>query len=274
MPLWLIAVWMWFVVSLTAADYSIENPHPDNTRSADGRWTVHDMDRPWPEKATPNPQDALDDLAKAPTDSVILFDGEDLSAWHVPDFWRINEGVLSIHPSESNLASKENFGSIRLHLEWKTPADGKKKGQNRGNSGVFLMGQYEVQILDTYENRTYADGMAAALYGLKPPDVNPLRPAGEWQFYDIWFQRPIFDENGALVSPARVTVMVNGVLVHDQVPYAGPTSHRKRRPYQAHPDELPLKLQYHSERVSFRNIWLQRLDDGAVFDGVSTAIQQ
>lgn len=274
MPQPLIVAMLLLAIGLNAADYSIENPHPDNTRTPDGRWSVHDMNRPWPEKAMPAPQDALRDLAEAPTDAVILFGGEDLSAWHVPDFWRIDEGVLSIHPGESNLVSKEKFGSMRLHLEWKTPANARKTGQNRGNSGVFLMAQYEVQILDTFENRTYADGMAAALYGLKPPDVNALRPAGEWQSYDIWFQRPIFGEDGALVSPARVTVMVNGVVVHDQEPYAGPTSHRKRRPYQAHPDELPLKLQYHSERVSFRNVWVERLPDDAVFDEVPPAIQK
>ncbi|TVP81443.1 MAG: DUF1080 domain-containing protein [Puniceicoccaceae bacterium] len=224
--------------------YSIFNPHPDDTKTPDGAWALHDMERPWPERAKPKAPDALRDLAEAPADAIILFDGKDLSAWQVPELWVVEDGIIQIRPGQLNLSSKQDFGSIRLHLEWQTPADSRRTAQDRGNSGVFLMSTYEVQILDSYDNPTYADGMAAALYGHKPPAFDALRPPGEWQYYDIWFRRPTFDTDGAMKTPATVTVLVNGILVHDNEPFPGPASHRKRRPYRAHADALPLTLQY------------------------------
>ena len=251
--------------SALSSEYSVFNQHPDPTRTADGAWEMHDANRPWPPSATPKPWTELEQQAKPPAGAQILFDGSSLDAWNPPQPWILDNGVLHVRPVNPSLATKQSFGSCRLHLEWKTPpGNSKKTGQDRGNSGVFLMSNYEIQILDTYENKTYADGMAAALYGVKPPDANALRPAGEWQSYDIWFKRPLFDDSGKMTSPACVTVLVNGVLVQNNIPFDGPSAHKKRRPYQKHAVALPLMLQNHNEFVEFRNIWIQPLPDDAV----------
>jgi hypothetical protein len=251
--------------SALASDDSVFNQHPDFTRTADGAWKVHDMTRPWPSLATPKPWAELEPETKPPSGARILFDGTNLDAWNVPQPWILEQGVLQVRPVNTSLSSKDSFGSCHLHLEWRTPTEStKKSGQDRGNSGVFLMSNYEIQILDTHENKTYADGMAAALYGVKPPDFNVLRPTGEWQSYHIWFKRPVFDDSGKMTSPACVTVMVNGVIVQKNVPFDGPSSHKKRRPYQKHADALPLMLQNHNEVVEFRNIWIQSLPDDQV----------
>jgi hypothetical protein len=251
--------------SALALDYSVFNQHPDVTRIADGAWQVHDMSRPWPASATPKPWAELEQGTKPPPGARILFDGSTLDAWDVPQPWVIQQSVLQVRPVNTSLSSKDSFGSCHLHLEWRTPPESaKKSGQDKGNSGVFLMSTYEIQVLDTYENKTYADGMAASLYGVKPPDFNALRPTGEWQCYDIWFKRPAFDDSGKMTSPACVTVMVNGVIVQKNVPFDGPSSHKKRRAYQKHADARPLMLQNHNEVVEFRNIWIQPLPDDAV----------
>lgn len=251
--------------SALASDDSVFNQHPDVTRIADGTWQVHDMSRPWPPSATPKPWAELEQGTKPPSGARILFDGSTLDAWDVPQPWVIQQSVLQVRPVNTSLSSKDSFGSCHLHLEWRTPPEStKKSGQDRGNSGVFLMSTYEIQVLVTYENKTYPDGMAAALYGVKPPDFNALRPTGEWQCYDIWFKRPVFDDSGKMTSPACVTVMVNGVIVQKNVPFDGPSSHKKRRPYQKHADARPLMLQNHNEVVEFRNIWIQPLPDDAV----------
>jgi len=251
--------------SALTSDYSVFNQHPDVTRIADGAWQVHDMSRPWPPSSTPKPWAELEQGAKPPSGARILFDGSNLDAWDVPQPWILQQSVLQVRPVNTSLSSKDSFGSCHLHLEWRTPPESaKKSGQDRGNSGVFLMSTYEIQVLDTYENKTYPDGMAASLYGVKPPDVNALRPTGEWQCYDIWFKRPVFDDSGKMTSPACVTVMVNGVIVQKNVPFDGPSSHKKRRLYQKHSDTRPLTLQNHNEVVEFRNIWIQPLPDDAV----------
>jgi len=255
--------------SAFASDYSVFNQHPDTTLIADGAWKVHDMSRPWPPSATPKPWAELEQGTKPPPGARILFDGSNLDAWDVPQPWSINQSVLQVRPVNTSLSSKDPFGSCHLHLEWRTPPEStKKSGQDKGNSGVFLMSTYEIQVLDTYENKTYPDGMAAAVYGVKPPDVNALRPTGEWQCYDIWFKRPIFDATGEMTSPACVTVSVNGVLVQNNVPFDGPSSHKKRRPYEKHADARPLIFQNHNEVVEFRNIWIQPLPDDAVLSPV------
>lgn len=248
-----------------AVEYSVFHPHPDATRTADGAWAIHDLSRPWPPAAKPIPWPELAAEARPPQGANILLDGSSLDAWNIPQPWILKDGILQVRPVNSSLITKESFGSCHLHLEWKTPPGHPEKiGQNRGNSGVFLMSTYEIQVLDTHENKTYADGMAAALYGVKPPDANALRPAGEWQSYDIWFKRPIFDATGEMTSPACVTVSVNGVLVQNNVSFDGPSSHKKRIPYQSHSDALPLLLQNHNDTVEFRNIWIQPLPDDQV----------
>ena len=157
--------------------------------------------------------------------------------------------------------TRRGFGDVQLHIEWATPAPPAGEGQERGNSGVFLMGLYEIQVLDSHEDTTYADGQAAAMYGQVPPLANASRPPGVWQSYDIVFHRPRFAADGSVATPARVTVLHNGVLVQDNVMLSGPTAHQRRPPYAAHPDQLPIHLQDHGSPVRYRDIWIRELSD-------------
>jgi hypothetical protein len=171
----------------------------------------------------------------------------------------VRDGYVEVVPGSGSLRTRQAFGDVQLHLEWRAPADAAGRGQGRGNSGVFLMGRYEVQILDSHENPTYPDGQAAALYGQYPPLANASRPPGAWQTYDIVFRRPHFDDAGAVVRPATVTVYHNGVLVQDRVALTGPTAHEARPPYEPHASRLPLLLQEHGDAVRFRNVWIREL---------------
>lgn len=221
-------------------------------------WPVHDATRPLPPVVEPA-NAPLE--APPPEGAIVLFDGTDLRAW-LPSTWTVADGAVEIKPGGGPLVSREAFGSCRLHIEWRAPSPPEAaEGQKRGNSGVFLMGRYEVQILDAHQNPTYADGTAGAIYGQHPPAASPVKPPGEWQVYEIEFRRPVFDASGALVRPARITLDWNGVRVHDGVELTGPTGHKSRPPYKSHPDALPLVLQDHSDAVSFRNIWLVPLDE-------------
>jgi hypothetical protein len=220
-------------------------------------WPVHSMARPLPPVVTPglggNP----------PSDAIVLFDGSGLSHWEMgrgdPVKWKIVDGVLEVVKGTGTLKTRRSFGDCQLHVEWSAPGEVAGKGQGRGNSGVFLMGIYEVQVLDSYDNTTYADGQASAVYGQFPPLVNACRPPGEWQSYDIIFHGPRFDESGKLVRPARMTVLHNGVLVQDNVALTGPTEYKARPPYEAHPEKLPLTLQDHGNPVRYRNIWIRNI---------------
>lgn len=225
-------------------------------------WDVHSMERPNPPQITPP-----DDYSPVPppSDATVLFGGEDLSAWETPDGepapWNVENGYFEVVPGTGYIQTKEEFGDVQLHVEWRAPSPPDGEGQDRGNSGVFFMGtRYEVQVLDTYDNDTYADGQAAALYGQYPPRVNATRPPGEWQTYDIIFDRPHFDEDGNLTEAAQLTVFHNGVMVHHDRTLTGPTAHKARPPYEAHPSALPISLQDHDHPVRFRNIWLRELE--------------
>jgi hypothetical protein len=226
-------------------------------------WPVHSTERPQPPVVTPGVGAGP---VRPPSDAVVLFDGRDLSKWRhddgTPARWRVAEGYMEVAPRTGNIHTAQSFGDVQLHLEFATPLPARGEGQERGNSGLFLMGRYEVQVLDSYRNTTYPDGQAAAVYGQHPPLVNASRPPGEWQAYDIVFRRPRFDARGKLVRPARVTVVHNGVLVQDAVELTGPTAHQARPPYEPHPDALPLGLQDHGNRMRFRNIWVRPLGDG------------
>jgi hypothetical protein len=167
---------------------------------------------------------------------------------------------MEVVPKTGEIRTVKGFGDCQLHVEWMAPSPAKGTGQDRGNSGVFLMGLYEVQVLDCYGNKTYADGMTAAIYGQFPPLVNACRPPGEWQTYDIVFHRPRFDRDGRLLAPARLTVFHNGILVHEYAGLTGPTAHKARPPYKAHAGRLPISLQDHDHPVRFRNIWLRELE--------------
>jgi hypothetical protein len=196
----------------------------------------------------------------------VLFDGKDVSGWcsldGSPAKWIAKDGALECVKDSGYIRTLQNFGDCQLHVEWAAPEPPQGESQGRGNSGVFLMGLYEVQVLDSYQNTTYADGGAGAAYGQYPPLVNPARPPGQWQTYDIIFTRPRFDDQGKLLSPARLTVLFNGVLVQNHVALTGPTGWMKREPYQPHADKLPLSLQDHGNPVRFRNLWVRDLEGG------------
>jgi hypothetical protein len=224
-------------------------------------WPLHSRERPRPPIVTPGgtPQPVA-----PPSDARVLFDGRDLSAWRSKDGgpagWRVVDGYFEAVPGAGEIRTAEGFGDVQLHIEWATPTPPTGGGQGRGNSGVFLMGEYELQVLDSYENTTYADGQAGAIYGQYPPLVNASRRPGEWQSYDIVFRRPRFDARGRLLQPARLTVLHNGILIQDGATLTGPTASRSRPPYAAHADRLPFSLQDHSNPVRFRNVWVRDLE--------------
>lgn len=229
----------------------------------DPRWKIHDLERPQPRVVAPGTASTQDQPGRPPSDAIALFDGKDLSQWQMADGqparWKLGTGYMETVGRTGPVLSKQAFGDCQLHVEWATPSPTVGEGQGRGNSGVYLMGKYEVQVLDSYQNKTYPDGQAAAVYGQYPPAVNASRTPGEWQTYDIIFHGPLFDAAGKVTSPARLTVLHNGVLVQDNVVLTGPSDHRARPPYQAHPDKLPLMLQDHGNPVRYRNIWIREL---------------
>jgi hypothetical protein len=228
------------------------------------KWKIHDPNRPVPPVITPGTASTQDAPGSAPSDAVVLFDGKDLSRWvgqdGKPAPWKVENGYIEVVPKSGPISSRDSFGDCQLHVEFAEPSPGVGESQERGNSGVFLMGLYEIQVLDSYENKTYADGQASAVYGQYPPLVNASRPPGQWQQYDIVFHRPHF-KNGKVSSPARVTVLHNGVLVQDNVELTGPTAHGSRPPYKPGPDKLPLQLQDHEYPIRFRNIWIRELHE-------------
>ena len=206
--------------------------------------------------------------AAPPSDAIVLFDGKDLSHWvqggrggqtQEPK-WKVENGYIEIVPRTGRLITKEKFGDCQLHVEWMIPKEATGSGQARGNSGVELMTRYEIQVLESNENLTYADGAAGAMYGFRPPMVNPARPQGEWNAYDIMFEAPRF-EDGKLVKPAYFTVLFNGVLVQNHQEQLGTTIWRQVPKYTPHAAEEPLSLQDHSQPVRYRNIWIRRLAD-------------
>lgn len=248
---------------LVAAPAFATQPGADGVSRADLSWSPHAPERPKPPRAEPLPEETLLARSRPPADAIILFDGRGADAWTNPGWLFTPEHIEIVPSTKGMLATRQGFGSCRLHLEWWAPElPPEIRGQKRSNSGVFFMGRYEVQILDTFDSsHTYADGQAGAIYGQFPPLANALRPAGHWQHYDITFHRPVFDAGGKLVRPARMSVEVNGVKVQDNAELTGPTVWKKRPPFSAHPAKLPLALQNHGDVVRFRNLWLVPLDD-------------
>jgi Domain of Unknown Function (DUF1080) len=234
----------------------------DDTPQLPGqKWRVHDIDRPHPGVVTPGAE-----YGNPPSDAVVLFDGKDFSHWHqrgqngAPK-WKIENGYMEIVGGTGDMLSNEKFGTAQYHVEWSEPADlVQGTSQGRGNSGVIIMDKYEIQVLDTLDNKTYADGQAGAIYGQWPPMVNPIRPAGQWNVYDIVFEAPKF-EAGKLVKPAYVTLFFNGVAVHNRQEVVGPMAHREIHKYQPHGVEEPFCLQDHdpTTHVRYRNIWARKL---------------
>lgn len=201
--------------------------------------------------------------ADPPSDAIVLFGGKDLSHWRSSDGgpakWTVRDGYIEVAPGTGDIATAESFGDVQLHIEWATPAVVKGEGQERGNSGVFLMGHYEVQVLDSYDNVTYYHGQAGAVYKQYAPLVNASRKPGEWQTYDIIFHAPRFDEQGKVVDRARVTVLHNGVLIQNNVEIYGNTYNDRPALYTPHASQEPLRLQDHGNPIRYRNIWIRRL---------------
>jgi 2-keto-4-pentenoate hydratase/2-oxohepta-3-ene-1,7-dioic acid hydratase in catechol pathway len=229
---------------------------------ASGGFPIHSPTRPVPPVVNPGPAGPP---MPAPSDAIVLFDGTSLSKWRKSDStnspagWKVENGYMEVVRGAGGIRTVDGFGDAHLHVEWASPAVVTGTGQGRGNSGVFLMERYEVQVLDSYNNTTYADGQAAAIYGQNPPMVNASRPPGEWQTFDIIFRAPRFSPTGAVTTPARMTVIHNGIVVQDNYSLLGPTSHTRRDPYERHADKLPISLQDHGNPVRFRNIWIRPL---------------
>lgn len=205
----------------------------------------------WPEPPIVDPGSTT----QAPSDAIVLFDGTDLSAWENGDKWKIEDGVATV--AKSSIRTKQKFGDCQLHLEFATPAEVKGNGQGRGNSGVYMMGRYEIQVLDSYDNTTYFDGQCASIYKQSPPIVNACRGPGEWQTYEIIFTAPRFKADGSVKSPAYVTVLHNGVLVQNHFELQGPTSYVAPPSYKPHGPKDSISLQFHGNPTRFRNIWIR-----------------
>jgi hypothetical protein len=234
----------------------------------DPNWLDHDRNRPQPPVVAPATPSTQERAGKAPSDATVLFDGKDLSQWvsmdGSPTKWIARDGYMECVKGSGYVRTRQSFGDCQLHVEWATPVPPEGQGQGRGNSGVFLgLDRYEIQVLDSYENQTYADGSAGSIYGQYPPLVNVCRPPGQWQTYDIVYTAPRFDAQGKLLSPVRLTVFQNGVLIQNNVQLTGPTSWLERAPYQAHPEKQPISLQDHGNPVRFRNIWIRELNQPA-----------
>jgi hypothetical protein len=253
-------------------------------------WDALSETKPWvdtedwsviPQKVTPGRQ-----LSMPPSDAIVLFDGSNLDHWQKPKYgipadldgtkatvmnatyenhpgtdpeWQIKDGAIEIVPGGGNLQTKESFGDVQLHIEWLSPVDEGKEGQLYSNSGIFFMGIYELQVLNSYENTTYSNGQAGAVYKQSPPLVNACRPPGEWQSYDIIFNAPQFNDQGKCIKKACITAMHNGILIQNNFELDGPTFYIGKGMYFAHEAKMPLLLQDHGDKVRFRNIWIRNL---------------
>jgi hypothetical protein len=228
-------------------------------------WLGHDRTRPLPPVVNPAVASTQGRAGKAPSDAVVLFDGSDLSPWVAmngkPTKWIVRNGAMECVPGSGYIRTLQAFGDCQLHLEFATPAQVSGSSQGRGNSGLFFGGsRYEIQVLDSYQNKTYADGSCASIYNQYPPLVNASRPPGEWQTYDVIWTTPRFDRDGTLLSPPVVTLFHNGVLVHHNAELIGGTGWLTRDIFDAHSEKQPIALQDHGNPVRYRNIWIRELD--------------
>jgi hypothetical protein len=221
-------------------------------------WGVHDKERPQPAMVEGAAH------GKAPSDAIVLFDGKSLDKWtgnNNTASWEVKDGYFQVKPGSGNIRTKDGFGSCQFHIEWMVPETCNCNGQQGCNSGLFFMDRYELQILGSNPNKTYVDGMAGAMYGQYPPLVNPCRPNGQWNTYDVIFHAPKFNEDGSVAKPGTMTVIFNGVLVQDHSEIWGATAHAARAKYSKHEAKLPIGLQDHGDALCFRNVWLRPLAD-------------
>src|SRR4051812_32411256 len=257
------------MTTVVFADGAFYGDPPDATHP----WAIHDMNRPQPPRVEPGTFSSQQQPGKPPSDAIVLFDGSEaaLANWvsdknGEPTKWEVKEGVFQCVPGSGYVRTKEEWEDCQLHVEWSAPTEVKGDSQGRGNSGIFLMGQVEVQVLDNYNNPTYADGFAGSVYGVSPPMANSLHKPGEWQVYDIVFRRPVFKDNQEL-DPGYLTVFINGVLVQDHTPIEGGGGHKARSHPHPFPEQGPLKLQDHGNPVRYRNIWYRPLPKRAIEGG-------
>jgi len=227
-------------------------------------WHVHDPDRPRPKVVTSGETFSL--KAPAPSDAVVLFEGKDLSKWQNdkgrPAGWKVENGYMEAVKDAGNIRTRDEFSDFQLHIEFATPEKVQSNSQGRGNSGVFMLGIYELQVLDTYDNLTYPDGQCGAMYGQYPPLVNACKPPGQWQSYDVIFEAPRWDESGKLIKKAAITVIQNGVVLHNRKEYMGPTGHKTLSSYdRTKASRGPIALQDHGNPMRFRNIWIRSLGE-------------
>jgi len=254
--------WITYSHGFSADDELAEQhkKHPigyrDTPQLPGSKYKVHDIDRPRP--LVVSPAKSFSHQAAAPADAVMLFDGNDTSEFNGGP-WKLSDGAMEVNGS-GNIRSKRQFGDCQLHLEWRAPNPPQQHSQHRGNSGIYFMGHYEVQILDSHQNPTYADGQAGALYGQCPPLVNAAKEPGEWQTYDLIFRAPRFDGN-KMTAPASVTLIHNGVVVHHAREFIGRTAHRSVAKYAPHGERGPIVIQDHRDNqpVQFRNIWVREI---------------
>ena len=251
------------IVQITsAAEEEAPTGYTDTPLLPGSKWHVHDGNRPHPQTVAPGSFSTDQQAGKPPSDAVILFDGKSLDAWQGekggPARWTVENGYMEVKAGTGSIVTRQKFSDYQLHVEFWEPSPAKGHSQERGNSGVFLAGLYEVQVLDGYDNVTYADGQVSALYGQSPPLVNAARPPGHWQTYDILFTTPRF--TGGKVSKAGyVTVLLNGVVTQDHTELLGPTVHHALPKWVAHEPDMPIVLQDHTMPIRFRNIWVRPL---------------
>jgi hypothetical protein len=246
-----------------SADVEKKLGHQDTPLIPGTKWHVHDGERPQPVVVTPGEPSTPEKVGTAPSDATVLFDGKDLSKWKMEKdggeaAWKVENGYMEVVPKSGYMMTKDEFGpDVQLHVEFATPPP-VGDGQGRGNSGVFMFGRYEIQVLDSYNNPTYPDGQATAIYGYRPPLVNASRPPGVWQTYDIIFEGPRF-KDGKLEKPAVTTILHNGVVTQNHTVLIGDTPHQKVGTYKPHAEKGPLKLQDHGNPMRFRNIWIREI---------------
>jgi len=235
--------------------------YTDNPQLPNSEYCVHDARRPHPPVIEPG--DGSNLRAEPPEDASVLLKGNSLEGWIGPDSeeasWTVKDGFVEVNPETGDIHTTDTFGDCQLHLEWAPPEEVSGDGQGRGNSGIFLMDRYEIQVLDNYNNPMYAVGHAGAVYGQQPPLVNACRPPGEWQSFDIIWHAPEFDGD-QVVSPATVTVFHNSLLVQDATRLIGQTTHGEIEGYESHPPTAPLRLQDHGDQVRYRNIWYRPIE--------------